>query len=184
MKRLFTVAVAMAACAISAVAVADDVKSGLEPGTSVGAFLVKDCTGPAKGKTLCYRCRYGNRPTVSVFTRELNEDVAKLVKQIDDQVGKNEDKKMAAFVVYITDDAQGAQTQLTELAEKHGITNTPLTIFTDAAGPDGYNVAKDAAVTVTMWVNGKVSANHGFGKAALNKAEVEKVVGDTSKILE
>ncbi len=30
-------------------------KSGLQVGDSAGAFNVKDCTGPAKGTSLCYR---------------------------------------------------------------------------------------------------------------------------------
>ncbi len=34
---------------------AGKVTSGLPPGTKVGAFNVLDCTGPAKGKKLCYR---------------------------------------------------------------------------------------------------------------------------------
>ena len=34
---------------------ADELKSGLQPGDSAGAFQVLDCTGPAKGGSLCYR---------------------------------------------------------------------------------------------------------------------------------
>ena len=40
---------------LGAQAIAEDLKSGLQPGDSAGAFDVKDCTGPAAGKTLCYR---------------------------------------------------------------------------------------------------------------------------------
>lgn len=31
------------------------VESGLKVGEKAGAFNVKDCTGPAKGRSLCYR---------------------------------------------------------------------------------------------------------------------------------
>ncbi len=31
------------------------IKSGLQPGDSAGAFNVLDCSGPNKGKKLCYR---------------------------------------------------------------------------------------------------------------------------------
>ena len=41
--------------ALSAGADAAEIKSGLQVGDSAGAFNVKDCTGPAKGKSLCYR---------------------------------------------------------------------------------------------------------------------------------
>ena len=32
-----------------------ELKSGLQPGEKAGAFNVLDCTGPSKGKKLCYR---------------------------------------------------------------------------------------------------------------------------------
>jgi len=46
-----------AAVLITTVGVASgaELKSGLQPGESAGAFNVKDCTGPRKGKSLCYR---------------------------------------------------------------------------------------------------------------------------------
>ena len=37
------------------VTTAAELKSGLQPGDQAGAFKVKDCTGPAKGKSICYR---------------------------------------------------------------------------------------------------------------------------------
>lgn len=48
-----TAALLVAGFAVSANAA--DLKSGLQVGDSAGAFNVKDCTGPAKGKSLCYR---------------------------------------------------------------------------------------------------------------------------------
>jgi hypothetical protein len=41
-----------------------DVKSGLKNGDFVDAFNVLDVTGPSKGESLCYRCKYGGRPVV------------------------------------------------------------------------------------------------------------------------
>lgn len=56
MNRLLVSSVALAMTAASAVGLAaDDVKSGLQPGEHAGFFLVKDVTGPSKGKSLCYR---------------------------------------------------------------------------------------------------------------------------------
>lgn len=54
MKRL-VVSSAVALLAVAGVAIAADLKSGLNVGESVGTFSVTDCTGPAQGKTLCYR---------------------------------------------------------------------------------------------------------------------------------
>lgn len=43
------------AFAFASAAVAADVESGLQVGERAGAFQVRDITGPAKGKSLCYR---------------------------------------------------------------------------------------------------------------------------------
>lgn len=184
MKKLvpcFTTA-ALVGLLFATVASADEVKSGLEPGSSVPAFNVKDVTGPSKGKSLCYRCRYGGRPVVSVFARTVDDNLAQLIKQVDYQVGKNE--QMKAFVVLLTDDPDTAEPQLAEWAKKHKIANTPLTIFDGPSGPPDYKIAKQADVSVMMWVDGAVQVNHAFAKGKLSKASIKSVVGDTSKILQ
>ncbi len=120
---------------------------------------------------------------VNVFTRSLTDDLASLVKQIDDQVAKNSDKKMKGFVVLLTDDPDAAEGEIKAFAKKHGIKNVPLTLFDGTAGPPNYRIAKDAEVTVNMWVGLKSKANHAFAKGQLNKESIAKVVADTSKIL-
>src|SRR6476661_9189240 len=117
-----------AACllAVAGVAFAAELESGLPVGESVPAFNVRDITGPNEGKTLCYRCQYGARPVVTVFTRELSDSVKDLVKKIDAQVGENKDKKMAAFVVVLTEDPDAVEPKLVALAKDSKIANTPL----------------------------------------------------------
>lgn len=120
---------------------------------------------------------------VSIFAREITDELTSLVKQIDKAVGKNEKQKMAAFVVFLSDDPDATEPKLKALAEKHGIKNVPLTIFDGTAGPPRYKIAKDAAVTVMMWRGFKVSSNHAFAKGKLDKSGIKKVVASTSKIL-
>ena len=55
MRNVLAPAVVLVAMSINAVAAAGDLKSGLEVGQRAGSFLVKDCTGPSAGKSLCYR---------------------------------------------------------------------------------------------------------------------------------
>jgi hypothetical protein len=121
---------------------------------------------------------------VSIFARELTDNLASLVKQIDEQVGKNEDKEMKAFVVILSEDADALAPKLEELAKKQGIKNVPLTIFDGESGPGSYKIAKDADVTVLMWKGLEVKANHAFKKGELNAKAVETVAGNTTKILE
>jgi hypothetical protein len=121
---------------------------------------------------------------VNVFAREITDDLTSLVKQIDEKIAANSDKKMAGFIVLLTDDPDAAEPQLKELAEKHKIEKTPLTVFDGVTGPPNYSIAKEADVTVMMWVGGKVKVNRAFEKKKLDKAAIEQLVKDTDKILE
>lgn len=120
---------------------------------------------------------------INVFAREITDDLASLVKQIDETVAKNQDKGMKAFVVLLTEDADADAAKLKKLAEEKGIKHTPLTIFDGASGPNRYNIAKDADVTVMMWVKGRVEANTALAKGKLDAEATKKIVADTEKIL-
>lgn len=118
-----------------------------------------------------------------MFAREVTDDLTSLVKQIDAVVAKNEDKKMASFVVLLTEDVDEVAPKLEEIAEKQKIANTPLTIFDGTAGPPSYKIAKDADVTVLMWVGQSVKVNHALAKGELKADTIKKIVADTAEIL-
>lgn len=120
---------------------------------------------------------------VNIFAREITDDLASLVKQVDEVVAKNADKKMAAFLVLLTEDADAAAPKLEELATKHGIKNVPLTIFDGEAGPGDYKIAKDADLTVLMWLKRDVKVNHALKKGKLDAETTKKIVADTETIL-
>lgn len=182
MKKVLGLA---AACLVAGVALAaEEIKSGLPVGEEVPPFNVRDITGPAKGTTLCYRCKYGDQPVVAVFARDLSENVKDLVKKVDGVVGKNADKKMAAFVVVMTDDPDAFEPKLEALAKDAKLAKTPLTIVEGAGGPPDYKISKDADVTVMMWVNSEVKVNQAFAKGKLDKKSVDKLIDDTKKILD
>tara|TARA_B100001971_G_C17638451_1_gene262141 strand:+ start:26 stop:391 length:366 start_codon:yes stop_codon:yes gene_type:complete len=120
---------------------------------------------------------------VNIFTRSLDDNLASLVKQVDKKVAANKGKQMSSFVVLLTDDPDEAEGQLKKFAKKHGL-KTPLTIVDSIAGPETYKIAKDAEVTVHLWVGAKeVKANHVFAKGKLDKKGVTAVIADTAKIL-
>lgn len=97
-----------------------------------------------------------------------------LVKKIDAE------KSIKSFVVFLTDE-ENLEAKLKEYAEKNNISHTVLAID-NVAGPKGYNIAKEADVTVLLYNKRKVEANHAFRKGELNAQGVEKVVSDLSKI--
>jgi hypothetical protein len=183
MKK-FSGAVAVCLLVVGAAYAADALESGLPVGDNVPAFNVRDITGPSTGKTLCYRCQDGARPVVTVFTRELSDSVKDLVKKVDSKVGENKDKKMAAFVVVLTEDPDAVEPKLEALAKDSKIANTPLTIIEGASGPANYKLSREAEVTVMMWVEGEVKVNQAFAKGKLDKKAVDSLVAETQKILQ
>jgi len=119
-----------------------------------------------------------------VFARKIDANLTSLVKQLNDEVGKNGEKKLSVFVVFLTDDSDELSPKLTSLAEKEKITNVPLTIGEVSAGPPSYKIEKDAEVTVMLWKKTKVISNHAFKAGELNKAHIAAIVKDIPKILE
>jgi len=182
-RTIMALSVLTGSLLVSEAASAADIKSGLEVGDFPGAFYVADVTGPSAGEKLCYRCRYGAQPVVSIFTRTLDDNVTKLIKELDAVVGKNRDSRMAAFVVLLTDDPNSGQGILKKAADTHGIKHTPLTVFEDSDGPGKYRIARNADITVLMWVENDVKVNHAYSAGGLNKDAIARIVGDTRKIL-
>ena len=183
MRRILSVAFVASAMFAGALFAAEALKSGLQPGDAPPPYTVRDITGPNEGTSLCYRCKFGGRPVVNIFAREMTPEVIALVKQIDETVGKNEEKKMAAFVTLLTNDPDKDEVTLKAIAKKEGLKNVPLTVFDGIAGPPGYKIAEKADLTVTMWVESKVEASQAFAKGEFKTKAVKAVVEDTKKIL-
>jgi hypothetical protein len=182
MQRLFALGGVLALLVTAALA-ADSKSAALQVGDAVEAFYVKDVTGPAAGTELCYRCRFGNRPVISIFTRKVSEPVAALVQEVDGAVSQHADKNMAGFVVVLTDDPAGQEESLKKLATDHGIKHVPLTTFNDVGGPRNYKLAKDAEVTVMMWVDGKLQVNESLKASELSKEKIAAVVKQSGRIV-
>ena len=176
-------AVAVLAVAGAAQLVAEEKSECLAVGSKVAAFYVTDVTGPAAGEKLCYRCRFGGKPVVSMFVREVTPEVAKLVKEVDNQVAAHQDAGMRAFVVLLTENPEADAAKLKQLAADQGITHTPLTTFDGAAGPAEYKVGQESAVTVMMWTNHTLKVNDTFKAGELAQEKIPAVVGKTSSIL-
>jgi hypothetical protein len=116
-----------------------------------------------------------------IFARENSDALTSLVKKIDAATKANKSKKMGSFVVYLTED-EGLGDKLKSIAEKEGIKSTILS--TDGVtGPPAYKVAKEAAVTVVLYNQRKVEANHAFKKGELNDTGIKAVLADLPKIL-
>lgn len=152
--------------------------SGLQAGQTPLPFQVKDCTGPAAGKRLCYYCRYGDRPVVSIFARELTDEAAVLVKRVDQLVAERRDRRLAAFVVYLGEASFAAEKQLRDVARRQGLEHTPLTLFADVPGKltDTYQIAPEAQITLMMWDHSEVKINRALATAKPSAATVQSIL--------
>jgi hypothetical protein len=116
-----------------------------------------------------------------IFAREVSDPLTSLVKKIDETTAKNNSCHMGSFVVFLNDD-ENLKKQLKDLAQKEKIEKTVLTID-NPAGPPGYNIAKDADVTVVLYAKKNVKINYAFKKGELKNTDVDKIVADVAKIL-
>ncbi|HWA98402.1 MAG TPA: hypothetical protein VG713_07915 [Pirellulales bacterium] len=186
MKRLFAMAVAVSM--VAGAVLAADFKSGLQPGQKIPAFDVKKIAGAADdgvevGKELCYRCKYGSRPMVMVFTRKTDEKIADLVKKLDDAVAKNGEAQLRAFVNVLGDDRSAAENAANELASATKPANVPVVVPVEFKnGPDNYGINPAADVTIIIAKGGEVTSNLTFEKGLSCESCVDSVLSDVTKL--
>ena len=116
-----------------------------------------------------------------IFAREVTDGLTSLVKKIDEATDKNRGCRMGSFVVFCSDE-EGLKKKLEELADKENLKHTVLTID-NPAGPEGYDIAKDADVTVLLYTKQKVKINHAYKKGDLNEREATRIVSELPQIL-
>src|SRR5262249_24456907 len=126
--------------------------------------------------------QFGSNPVVMIFAHEMSDALTKLIKKIDVETAKNKRARMGSFVVFLSADEK-LDDALEALAAKEKIKTTILGIFEDRAGPPRYKLAKEAVVTVILYVRRKVAANHAFKQCELNAKAVDAVMADVPKIL-
>jgi hypothetical protein len=181
--RAFALCATLAIFAIANCVSADQaLKSSLQPGEKIThIFEPLNVTGEHAGEPHCLICENGLSPVAMVFARQVNEPLLNLLAQLDSATQKNRQQQMGSFVVFLSEDA-GLKEQLARAAKERGLKDIVLAI--DApAGPDGFAVSKDADITVVLYNDHVVKANHAFRKGELTAAASEKVLADLPKIL-
>lgn len=186
MSRMFLGTALMVALTATYATAADSDATSLKKGDPVGAFNVTKVAGAEgdgveAGESLCYRCRYGSRPMVMVFTRDAGDKVTKLVKEIDAAVGANEDAQLKGLVTLLGEDRESLKGDASKLVAASGAKHVPVVIAEDPEhGPENYNLSASDEVTVVVANDGEVVATHTF---AANKIDVAKVMSDVKQTL-
>jgi hypothetical protein len=167
---------------VAGLASAQDVKSGPQPGEKIpGPFNPLNINGEDAGEKRCLVCKNGTNPVIMVFARNADDPaVAKLIKKMDEVTDKHASTEMGSFVVFCTDDDK-AESKLKTMADSAKLKKTILSID-NPQGPAKYKVAQDAEVTVVLYKEHMVKANHAFKKGEFKEADIEKVLADVSKI--
>jgi hypothetical protein len=180
---LAALAVAVAAVLVGyTVAGGGQLKSGPQAGEKVpGPFHPLNCNGEFAGKKQCLYCINGFNPVAMIFAREATPQVTKLIKKIDAVTTKYKDNDMGSFIVFLSD-KEGLDNQLKDLAKNENLKNIVLAID-NPPGPEGYEVARDANVTVVLYHKNVVSVNQAFRSANdLTDAAIDQIVADCAKI--
>jgi hypothetical protein len=179
--RICTAVVLMVLVSAPAFA-AEPLKSGLQPGERLtNIFEPLNVTGPFAGEPHCLVCENGLSPVAMIFAREVNEPLVKLLAKLDAATEKNRDVQMGSFVVFLSE-KEGLKEQLESVAKKQGLKHVILSTF-DPAGPEDFKVTADSDVTVVLYREHLVKANHAFRKGELSEQAVEKIIGDLPKIV-
>jgi len=172
----------IATLAVSSILSLEPLKAGPQKGEDLpGPFHPLNVNGDAAGQKSCLFCRFGGSPVAMVFARSATPEVTALVKKLDAAIAKNKDAEMQSAVIFCSDES-GLQSKLEDLAKKNEIKSVVLAID-NPAGPDDYNIAKDADVVVLLYVERTVKVNHAFRKGEFNEKAVEKVLADVPAIL-
>jgi len=173
--------VAMVAALAAGVQADETLKSGPQVGKEVpGPFHPLNVTGEKAGMKNCLYCSNGPNPVAMVFARNLNPQVATLLKRLDEATQKNDKANMGSFAVFCSD-KEGLEGTLKDMAGKQSLKKLVLAID-NPAGPQGYEVSKDADVTVVLYNEFTVRANYAFKVGELNQKGIDSIVADVSKI--
>lgn len=179
----------MLACALTATALlagvlsaADEVKSGPQVGEKLaGPFHPLNINGTGANKKHCLYCEHGPNPVVMIFARDLSEPLTNFIKKLDAASEKNKADSLGSFVVFCNDDEKLPK-KLKDVVESAKLKHTVLAVDA-AAGPEDYKVARQADVTVVLYVEATVKANHSFKKGEFKDSDIDKVLGELTKIL-
>ena len=176
MKRILGIGFVFGLVALTALA---DVESGPKAGgeaTPFKTFVVIDAESKDVGKESEIVKERAKLPTLYVFVNadKFTRPAARFLKKLDDKADTIGDKA-AVVVVWVHGDVAKAKEYLPKLQKSLSFTRTALTAFEgDAAGPKGWALNTDAAVTAVIVVEGKIKKT--FAYDSLNDTDAVKVL--------
>src|SRR5215813_759542 len=157
--------------------------SGLSAGQRPGPYAAIVAVGPNRRQLHCFICETADRPAAVVFARRMSDPLGKLVQGLDKAVLANKAVGLRAWVTFLSDDQPALDPQVVRWGQQHGVSNVSLAVFEDADGPPAYKLARDADVTVLLFVKQKVVKNFAFRADELNDKKAAEVIKAIPEIL-
>lgn len=106
--------------------------------------------------------------------------MASLVKELENVVAANAEKKLVAVINFTGEPTDDFQAKIAEFAQQNKIEQVALTATKDAAK---FQVNEAAEVTVMHYRNKEVKYNFASDKAGLNDQAIRAIVEGVKKIL-
>jgi hypothetical protein len=137
-----------------------------------GEYAVRDIAADAKEKPVVY---------LLVVAKKWDRPVARFVKTLDDKLaGYSAAAEIQA--VWLTPDLNATKEYLPRVAQSLKFQNVGLSVFSDEAGPEGWQPASDAQLAVVVANKGRISATFSF--ASVNETDVPQVGEAIKKALD
>ena len=159
-------------------------QSGPEAGATIHSFFVRAVTGPHRNRSVCYVCRYGTRPVVAVFMQEVDPDLPKLLKAIDEFVDDNRVAGLRSFGVLVTDDSASVVPTLQTMAFDEQI-RMPLTASTTTiTSQDSLRLNERAATTIVLYHKVKAVSSLAFSRGSIDDAAIAETLRQLKSLIE
>ncbi len=115
-----------------------------------------------------------------LFTRKPDAALASLAKQLDKKVALQDDQQLAVFVNFLGEDSEDLKTTATLFGDVNQIANIPLVVPVEHAdGPQNLQLNPEAQLTVLIYRDQKMVANHAVGPGGLSKKKIAQILADT-----
>ncbi len=167
---------------VGVLSAAEPFRSGPQPKEMLpGVFEPLNINGPNAGEAHCLVCENGLNPVVMIFAREVSDPLVRLLSRVEAATAKHQNQNLGSFVVFLGD-ADALRPKLEKLAKEKGFKHLILSVE-KPEGPEGFNVARDADVTVVLYSRHVVQANHPFKKGQLTDRNADAILADLPKIV-
>jgi hypothetical protein len=123
----------------------------------------------------------GPNPNVLIFARQMSEPLATLARKVD-EIARDPDSKLDNFVVLVGKDDK-LEAALKELAEKHKLKNTTLSVETSSR-VRSFRVSKQNDITVLVCDNGASRGFYTFKMDEFTPQRCDKFLAELNRILQ